>query len=772
MHRNVLREKFGAQEIWVNFRIVSRQGKKTKVPMSALDGHHASSTDERTWTTYDRCKANSANVGIVFTPERRLLGIDIDHCLDPKTLAIVHDRKDDIEELLRSADTYVEISPSGEGLHLFLTVDEPLDLEANRNGPFECYTSGRYFTVTENPLPGRDVDIRHVTKVEALGLLYGIGYPWRREEAEIPAARVTEDPSDRSDPLPFRGDGVSFLSDDEVVERMLSSANGSKIRSLYNGNGTGDESRDDLALCSYLAFWCGKDAAQMERIWTSSPMGARKKTQNRKDYRDRTLNAAIRSCRETYAPPMAKRMEVAVERAAEAAEEEDAEFELMHVVNRDGVKIYWQNTENMIRILEGHPEFRDRIKFDSFRNRISFRPFFKSSWRPLEEHDSVAVQTRISVVFPAFAKVEKGIVYDAMMVVAKRRQFDSAADFLRSLKWDGKSRLDTWLGSTYGCPGDEYHGAVAANWIKGMVKRILEPGCKFDYVLVLEGEQGSRKSTSLSVLGEMDDGSNWHVETTMSTDSKDFFMQFGGKAIIEFSEGETLSRTEVKKMKSIITTQSDKYRPPYDRVSQEFPRRCVFAMTTNETEYLKDDTGNRRWLPVTVEFPEADIPWLRENRDQILAEAYVRLVEGKETIYEFPADETQRRQADRRIEDVNAEVIVDWYHNRLTNDEKVAGITCRQVFRQALDSGGTYGKAFDKLEEIRIAGTLKSNLRLHKRRVREGSVQVTRWFPRGETLDTVLKAIREGLGPVAKDPPGNNIPEDVLAEFGDAIGKF
>src|ERR1019366_5023328 len=118
----------------------------------------------------------------------------------------------------------------------------------------------------------------------------------------------------------------------------------------------------------------------------------------------------------------------------------------------------------------------------------------------------------------------------------------------------------------------------------------------------------------------------------MSTDNKDFFMQFQGKLFVEFSEGETLNRTETKKMKAIITTQFDRYRPPFGRSSQDFPRRCVFAMTTNQEEYLKDETGNRRWLPVRLVKKTADTEWLAENREQIFAEAYHRVITLKETI--------------------------------------------------------------------------------------------------------------------------------------------
>jgi len=215
----------------------------------------------------------------------------------------------------------------------------------------------------------------------------------------------------------------------------------------------------------------------------------------------------------------------------------------------------------------------------------------------------------------------------------------------------------------------------------------------------------------------------------MTTDNKDFFMQFAGKAIIEFSEGETLSRTEVKRLKAIITMQSDKYRPPYERSSQDFPRRCVFAMTTNESEYLKDDTGNRRWLPVTLVFPEADVEWLEKNREQLLAEAYHRVVPLKETVYELPKEETLAAQQARKIKDPNTDLVADWYWHELKDTDREKGITITQVHK--IINGGFIHKALNKFEEMAIASILKDGLKLEKRREMVSGVRATRWYYTG-----------------------------------------
>lgn len=694
---NPLLKAFATQKRWVNFRFQELKGKTTKVPYD-IRGKLASSVDEKSWATYKEAKAVSDQVGIVFTPAQDLLGIDIDHCINPDTLAIEHAAKNAIALLILEADTYTELSPSGTGIHLFLKLTAPLKLAANKHAPFEMYTSGRYFTVTGKPY-GETRDVRTVSPETALQLLEIAGYPWGKTDDAV-----------EQKPVPHPQTAVN--DDAVIIEKMFGAKNGIGTKALYDGDTSaykGDGSSADMALLSHLAFWTRKDAAQMERIWLTSPLGSRKKTQERGDYRKRTIATAIKGCKEVY------------ETAAMKLESEFPDLDLLYTLNSKKDKVFTQNTENICRILRKYPIFDGRFRYDTFKNALEMKPGEARAWRDLEDNDAVDIQTQIQIHFPFFGKVGKDMVYDAIVKVSKERTIDSAADFITGLKWDGTARLDTWLSKVYGVEENEYHRAAGANWLKGLVRRIVEPGCKFDYVLVLEGEQGIKKSTSLNVLGN-----GWHVETTMSTESKDFFMQFQGKAIIEFSEGETLSRTEVKRMKAIITMQSDKYRPAYGRLSIDFPRRCVFAMTTNQTEYLKDETGNRRWLPVACT-GVADIAWLTGNRDQLFAEAYHRVVTLKESTWEFPEEETLAMQQARRIHDPNEDLIVNWYVNVASPQSREEGVTVYQAYRDGM-CGGMVTKQLDRMTEMSISQTFRIVLGLVNRRKMLSGMQQMRWF--------------------------------------------
>jgi putative DNA primase/helicase len=698
---NKLIKSFGADKRWVNYRLEKRGDKMSKLPVSPFTGKLASSTNPKDWATYAVAKKTSSDVGIVFTPDQTVLGIDIDHCLTDNK--ITHEEKNTIADLILEADTYTELSPSGEGLHLIFKIDSALALTSNKKAPYEAYTSGRYFTFTGNCY-GEERDVRTVSTEEALRILAIIGYPWKQPaQSDVGQSALVIS---------------SSLSDEKVITKMFKAKGGEKVKDLYNGSladHKDDASSADMALCSHLAFWCGKDASQMERLWLASPLGQRTKTQDRADYRIRTIGNAIKACTSVYETQQMK------------MEKENPDLNLLYITGKDGAVKYLQNTENMCRILRHHKDFLGTLRYDSFKNILE--TFVNNKWKTIDDNDAVRFQTEISILFPGwFGGVGKLMIYDAMIKVAKENEIDSAADFIRSIVWDKKDRLDSWLTSVYGVPDDVYHRAVGSNWMKGLVKRIVSPGCKFDYVLVLEGEQGSKKSTSLSVLG-----SDWHVETTMSTDSKDFFMQFQGKAIIEFSEGETLSRTEVKRMKAIITMQSDKYRPPYERTSQDFPRRCVFAMTTNQSEYLKDETGNRRWLAVAVILPEADVEWLQENRDQLFAEAYHRVHVLNESTWEFPREETLAAQQARRVSDPNEDIISEWYYSKVSDSDQEEGVTIDRCFKEALH-GNFVTKPITKFEQMSIATVFREVLKLDKRRAMIGGQQSTRWYKSDSTI--------------------------------------
>lgn len=354
-------------------------------------------------------------------------------------------------------------------------------------------------------------------------------------------------------------------------------------------------------------------------------------------------------------------------------------------------------------------------------------------WHNVTDFDYMEVRSKLSTSFDAkpIQSASLKAVTDAVIQHCYQNTVDPAKEYFLNLfgEWDKTPRIDTWLMTTYHTPDTPYYRAVGANFLKGMVKRVCVPGSKFDTVLTLEGPQGIGKSTSLEILG-----GDWHVAITAAPDDKDFFMALQGHMLVEFAEGETLSRSEVKQLKSIISTLNDKYRAPYDREVRDHPRRCVFAMSTNQSEYLKDETGNRRWLPVLCE-GMIDNEWLRANREQLFAEAVHRALVEHETTYEFPVDETQEMQDARLIDDPEREKIMDWYFLSLSADIRAEGISTINAFNGIQPQMG-YMKLekMTKIDQMKISGVFINTLHLERRRVYATGGQVTRYYPTAKTL--------------------------------------
>lgn len=270
------------EKCWVNWRFEEREGKRTKVPYMP-NGENAKSTEPTTWSTLSEVEAARGRfdgIGIVFTGT--LLGIDLDHCIVDGRIS------DKVSAVIEKAHTYTEVSPSGNGLHLYLRLTEPMTLEVNRSGNTECYAKGRYFTVTGNAWK-TSYPFRTVTSDEALTVLHLLGYPWGRQSPSDEKRRSSA--------------GEVSLEDGDLLKKMFAAKNGEAIKALYSGDISaygGDDSTADAALCAHLAFWTGKDATQMECLWLASPLGQREKTANRRDYRNRTITFAIANCTETY----------------------------------------------------------------------------------------------------------------------------------------------------------------------------------------------------------------------------------------------------------------------------------------------------------------------------------------------------------------------------------------------------------------------------------------------------------------------------------------
>lgn len=284
-----------------------------------------------------------------------------------------------------------------------------------------------------------------------------------------------------------------------------------------------------------------------------------------------------------------------------------------------------------------HDEFADRLMITA---RVPWDDNYTNYPREWTDNDTHGCKALLEM---SFIKPSKETVADSVRFVALRRKYHPVRDYLTRLQWDGTPRLESLAFRYFGASDTPYGRAVGTRYLISAVARIMRPGCKVDTMLILEGEQGKRKSTALRTLV----GDEWFTDQLPDLTSKDASIQLRGKWLIEIAELDRMNRAEVTAVKSYASRQVDTYRPPYGRVAIDVPRQCVFAGSTNEHEYLRDQTGNRRYWP--IECGDIDVAAITQDRDQLWAEA-VHLHRAGEQHWLTDAEEQLAREAqdDRR----------------------------------------------------------------------------------------------------------------------------
>ena len=193
---------------------------------------------------------------------------------------------------------------------------------------------------------------------------------------------------------------------------------------------------------------------------------------------------------------------------------------------------------------------------------------------------------------------------EALRIFFEERRMHPIRERLKRIEWDGTPRLEAFLPRWMKCDDTPYTREVSRLIFAGGIRRLYEPGCKFDTVPVLTGAQGSGKSTIVRWLA-MEDA--WFAEVT-ELEGRESIEQLAGAWVCEIAELLALTRVkEQEAVKSFLSRQRDRYRKPYDRELTELPRQCIFIGTTNRLQFLRDRTGNRRFCPVEVHSTGAEL---------------------------------------------------------------------------------------------------------------------------------------------------------------------
>lgn len=308
---------------------------------------------------------------------------------------------------------------------------------------------------------------------------------------------------------------------------------------------------------------------------------------------------------------------------------------------------------NALTALRLHPEWSGILRFDAFQQRTMLAgklPWCERTeerpWSNADDGLTADWLQRQGIMLGSKA------VAEAVELVARDRQFHPVLDYLATLKWDGIARLDEWSIKYLGAEDTLFIRAVSCRWMISAIARVMQPGCKADCALILEGSQGIGKSQALRVLFQP-----WFADEIGDLGSKDAAIQIAGVWCMELAELVGMRRSDIDRVKAFMSRSFDRFRPPWGTRADDHQRQTVFAGTVNDGEYLRDETGGRRFWPLRCR--KIDLDGLREARDQLFAEARDRYETGEvwwlndNTLNTIAAaEQEQRRIADPWQEDI------------------------------------------------------------------------------------------------------------------------
>ena len=674
--------ELAARKQWLVWRYEpgeTLEKKPRKMPYYASGGRrHGDQGDDRDrerLSTYDiaaaaAIKGDYDGVGFAFLPNDGLIGIDLDGMIDTETGEVTPR----CAEIVKACASYTEYSPSGTGVHI-ICIGEAETFKSNKIG-IEVFAGRQYFTFTGKPWGDSAVDVR---PIDATVL--------RRLKATVKGSRK-----------PAADKGPVAASAPTAAGTM----HGGRVRSVAESVALAEEALQHLDADDYqqwieIGMACkaglGTAGFYVWDAWSSrSPKYA-----NEADMRQRwngfqptqlTLGTvfglaesagwvspwakarakaprASRAAKPPPDPPTADEMPPYPPEAPAGGSGNPPEVEWrVDLLRKKGdVSPCLANAELILSCMK---EWRGTIAFDEFAERTVFRnplPSAKDEGENGDWSDHLDVMTAIWMQRTWGVEFSPTIVGQAVEALARQRRYHPVREALAALPpWDGTVRNTEWLSDFMGVKRTEYSALVGQFFLRGMIKRVMEPGCKFDYCLILEGEQGLGKSAAARILAW-----NWFGDTDLDLNNKDALLSLPGHWVYEIAEMGSLMKAEERKQKSFLSRQEDEYRPPYGKRLIKVPRQSVFIGTTNEEEYLKDMTGGRRFWPVLCK-DELNLEGLRSNIEQMFAEA---LADYRSKERCWPTHEEQERlftpeQAARGMPEPYEDLLAKWVNERMS----------------------------------------------------------------------------------------------------------
>ena len=360
--------------------------------------------------------------------------------------------------------------------------------------------------------------------------------------------------------------------------------------------------------------------------------------------------------------------------------------EKLKITDKGGIA---QTIENVVIILRHDPMLSGCLALNEMEHNIVARRDLP--WRKVRgtsqwvDADDAALRFYLERVYGINSKDR---IFDAVNVVAAENKYHPVRDYLDGCTWDGVPRVETLLVDYLGAEDCPYTRAVTRKALVAAVARIYRPGCKFDYMLTIRGQQGLGKSALISKLG-----GKWFSDSFTTMQGKDAYEQVQGVWIMEVGELAGMRKAEAETIKLYISKQVDRFRPAYGRRLQEFPRQCIFIGTTNETQFLRDTTGNRRFWVVDTPNAAAKNMWeeLTPEAVRLIWAEAVEIYKAGEDLYLPRTLEAVAREVQEAYEEENprAGIIADYLDRLLPAGWEGMDLYARRSFLEGDAEGVT-----------------------------------------------------------------------------------
>ena len=567
-------------KIWTNWEWYTKNGKKTKRPISKVN-------DPNTWLTYEMAQSNTEwtgqGIGIMFARNRSglaICGIDIDaHQVDTNPLT---------KEILDMFnDTYIEKSPSGKGYHvLFFAELDRLPTaqdykeqyhQKNTNLDVECYISGmtnRYFTFTGNQVS--DVDYL----IDMTDTLLAFLDKYMRK-AISPSVSLLE-----QNKLTGEGEQPSGAIDvDKRLQVAMRAKNGDLFTALYNGDTSSYNSVSEgvQAFVDMLVFYFGEGGQSLVKdVYVRSGLAVGKWGE-RDTIIDTTIENAFQRVSNRYTPPQSK--------------------------SKNKLTGEGEGSPKKNPPLENYAQFEKfvkkrnySIKYNQITHNFEFYGFDKDE--SLEHLAETVPQILVDELKEQYSKVNIQTIMNYITRYATRHKFNPILSAIQAVKWDGVDRINQ-IYDIFKIPADTEEGLFSRIFIQkwlmqcvcGLFNNIENP-FSLDIILVFQGKQGIGKTRFFEKLALK--SAYFGEGICLDPRDKDSIIQATSKWISELGELGSTMKKDMDSVKAFLTKSTDEYRTPYGRASLHYPRMTSFVGTVNEDEFLIDQTGNRRFVPIPL----------------------------------------------------------------------------------------------------------------------------------------------------------------------------